>query len=118
MSERDILPTPIMAGSTKQIGITFTGTPIVATWSLSYQDGSIINSREDVVISPVSNNVNIGLSGLDFPQPPSNEDSCVIILTVNATADVSLGGEPEVILEDQPFKREAELTILRSAIDP
>lgn len=41
-------------------------TPNSATWSLVDVRGTIINSREDVVISPLSDSVDIVLSGNDL----------------------------------------------------
>lgn len=40
--------------------------PTSATWTLTYTDGDIVNSRENVNIAPLAAVINIALSGLDL----------------------------------------------------
>lgn len=41
-------------------------TPNSATWTLSDQAGAVVNSREDVTISPLASSVEIALTGADL----------------------------------------------------
>jgi len=82
--------------STYVITIAFTdesdsdAIPATALWTLTDCDGSVINSREDVSISSLDENVDVVLSGDDLALQSANDDGKRIFL-VEATYSSILG---------------------------
>lgn len=64
--------------------------PATLTWTLTDSDGSVINSRLDVVVSTPTSSEDIVLSGDDLAIQ-SATDTGVRILTTEATYSSSLG---------------------------
>ena len=82
-------------------------TPDSITWSLCATDGTIINSREDVSISPAST-VTIVLSGDDLRIQSSGNVSEDRYLEVSAVYDSDLGN-------NLPLKDRAEFKVINLA---
>ncbi len=76
-------------------------TPNALTWTLSTDDGTVINERDSVVITPDST-VTIVLSGDDLEV--FADDSGIRVLTVEGTYDSSLGS-------DLPLKDELHFAV-------
>lgn len=69
-------------------------TPTSATWTLSDTSGTVINSREDVVISSLDTSVDIVLSGDDLAISAGFAgDAEERVLTVEAVYDSDLGSD-------------------------
>ncbi len=77
--------------STFKIMVTWTDanggtvTPTSATWTLTRGDGSPVNSRTDVVLSPGSTNT-ITLSGNDLTLADDNQSNETLVLTIEAVS--------------------------------
>lgn len=78
--------------------------PTAASWSLTDTDGVVVNSRDDVAISPLATTATIVLSGADLAV--SGAVSVTRVLTVEATYTSSLGS-------GLPLKQE-----IRFPVDP
>lgn len=103
------LSTHAVEESTYVITVSFTDeddnaiTPITLTWTLVDTKGTVINSREDVVIGTPSSSEDIVLSGDDLQITGSN-DNRKRILAVEATYDSDAGS-------DLPLKQETQFII-------
>lgn len=94
-------------GSTAKVTATITdidtGLPISpksATWSLFDESGAIVNSREDVVISPLASTVNVVLSGLDLVVT----NGSILTFVLDAIYDSALGS-------DLPVRSKAKIRV-------
>lgn len=72
--------------------------PLSATWSLGNIDGTIINSRTAVVITPLASVVYIVISGLDTALivGDAGERRLLVEWVYNSTAGNNLPGKEEV----------------------
>ena len=77
-------------------------TPQTATWTLCKTDGTIVNDREDVVITSLSASMDILLSGLDLALTES--EGAFRIFTIEGTYNSDLGN-------DLPFKEQTTFFI-------
>lgn len=90
-----LLVVKAVEGSTYVVTVPFTdedGDPVVPTsikWTLTDDEGGIVNAREDVAIAVPAATVEIVLSGDDLPSPGDQMRS--VYLTVEATYDSALG---------------------------
>ena len=81
-------------GSTYVVSVSFTdedGDPVVPTsvkWTLTDDEGAIVNAREDVVETPAST-IEVALSGDDLPSPGDQTRS--LYFTVEVIYDSALG---------------------------
>ena len=66
-------------------------TPIAGVWTLSNRDGDIINSRENVVISPLSEEMTINLAGDDLQiEDQTSKREYRLFTVVSDRGDVNL----------------------------
>lgn len=66
--------------------------PTSAVWTLTDEDGTVINSREDVAITPLAATVNIVLSGADLQVDTGFSGAAQErTITVEAVYDSTLG---------------------------
>jgi len=65
--------------------------PTSATWTLTDQDGIVINSREDVAISPIAATVKIVLTGTDLALAIHAASKYKRYVTISAIYDSSAG---------------------------
>jgi len=79
--------------------------PNVITWTLTDEDGTVINSRTAQSVTPGAS-VDIALSGDDLKR----SDGAIRILTVEATYNSSLGNN--LPLKDQVKFRISDLTVI------
>ena len=79
-------------------------TPKTMTWTLTDSDGSVINAREDVVISSLSTDVDIVLSGLDLALQSGESLQALRILTLEGTYDSDAG-------TDLPLRAACKFTV-------
>jgi len=84
--------------STAKISVSFTdedgsaATPSAATWTLTDEEGTLINSREDVNIESLDSSIDIALSGDDLAfQSGESGDSVYRIITLEWTYSSDLG---------------------------
>lgn len=94
------------------IGIPFTFkddanatvTPTAATWSLLTRGGAVVNSRQDVAISPLAGTVTIVLTGADLALPDPADDIRLITVewTYNSSLGTNLAGVDELVLTIDP----------------
>lgn len=88
------LSTVAMESSTYVVTMSFTDengdavVPNSVTWTLTDEDGTVINDREDVVVAPASS-ISIVLSGEDLD--PGDDLLTFLLLTVSAEYDSDLG---------------------------
>ena len=81
--------------STYIVNATFTDeegdplTPTSLTWTLTDDEGNVINSRSAVVVSSPASSNDIVLSGDDLD--PGDSEQADLIFTTNATYNSSLG---------------------------
>lgn len=68
-------------------------TPNAASWTLTNADGEVINTRQDVAISPLATTVHIVLSGADLSLSSDAATRYRRILTVRATYDSDIGSD-------------------------
>jgi hypothetical protein len=67
-------------------------TPTSATWTLTDEDGTVINSRQAVAISPLAASVDIVLTGADLAVDTGfSGDAQERVFTIEAVYDSSLG---------------------------
>lgn len=91
-------------GSTYAVTIPFTdedGDPVVPNevlWTLTDEDGEIVNAREDVIETPASS-VEIALSGDDLPV--NGRLVWTLFLTVEATYDSDLGTDLPLVAQSR-----------------
>ena len=78
-------------------------TPTSATWTLTDQDGTVINSRSDVVISSLAEEVTIVLSGADTALT-SDSDVGTRRLLVEAVYNSATLGNGLPLNDEQGFK--------------
>jgi len=64
--------------------------PLTVTWTLTDEDGTVINEREDAVETPAST-VNIVLTGDDLQFISSESGGATRVVTVKATYDSTYG---------------------------
>jgi len=74
--------------------------PKTLTWTLTDTSGNVINSREDVVVTPAAQ-VNIILSGDDLAITGNSDE--IRVITIEATYDSDIGSDIP-IKEDYSFK--------------
>jgi len=105
-----VLPTKAKEGSTYIVTVSFKDedgeaeTPTAITWTLTDSDGTVINSREDVSVSPAST-INIVLSGDDLQIVSENVSSPTRrVLTIEAVYNSTLGN-------NLPLKEQIEFNI-------
>lgn len=90
-----ILSTVAKEGSTYIITCAFTDedgdpmTPVSMTWTLTDSAGTVINSRQDVAITPLSTSVNVVLYGDDLAL--SGSAQAVRVFTLEGTYNSTLG---------------------------
>lgn len=83
------------AGTTYAVTVTFYDenddevTPTAAKWTLKDSDGAVVNSRQDVNITPLATSVDILLTGLDLPA--GNHALEELLLTVTSTYNSDIG---------------------------
>jgi len=65
--------------------------PDTATWTLTDEDGTVINSREDVEISSPESSETVVLSGDDLQIQSKESGDVVRVFTIEATYTSSLG---------------------------
>lgn len=69
-------------------------TPKTLTWTLTDEDGSVINSRQDVTISSLSTSMDVILSGADLAIQAGETDPVVLRkFAIKGTYDSSLGND-------------------------
>lgn len=64
-------------------------TPITGAWTLTEENGDVINGRKDVAIDSLSTSMDIVLSGDDLPG--GNQQERTLVLTFEGTYNSSLG---------------------------
>jgi len=95
-----IITTKVAEKSTVTFTAAFTdendaaATPDSIVWSLSDEDGTIINSREDVAATSGTSTVDITLSGDDLALP--NRNKLKRKLTIEAIVDLDVGDNKPV----------------------
>jgi len=95
--------------STYSVTVSFTDeagdavTPNSITWTLTDKDGTVINSRQDVSVTPATS-VTITLSGDDLALQSGEVGGVVRVLTISATYDSDLGS-------NLPLKSEARFIV-------
>lgn len=101
-----VLPTHAVEKSTYVVTVTFTDEngaacdPVSMTWTLTDSAGTVVNSREDVVVAAPASVVKVVLSGNDL-DPTSD---AMRYLTVEGTYNSDLGS-------GLPFKDQAQFVI-------
>ena len=106
------LTTNAIEKSTYVISVSFTDEdsqaviPDTIAWSLTDDVGSVINSRDQVTVSPTASTIKITLSGLDLAIQTGETGFATVRrrVVIEATYDSSLGN-------DLPMKKEAVFKI-------
>ena len=97
------LTTSAIEGGTYVISFSFTDedgdpvTPNQLSWTLTDDEGNVINSREDVVISPPAASVDVLLQGDDLD--PGDSKLAELIFTIEGTYNSDLGSNLPIVAQ-------------------
>lgn len=103
-----VLKTKAVENSTFVVNVAFTDedgepkAPVTMLWTLTDEEGTVINDREDVQISSPTESEDIVLSGLDLGLSVSAERYLLVYGTYNSTLGVGLPYKDQVrfVIED------------------